>query len=174
MKKKQSILLTVDNCPGHPQLNRLTNVTLKFVPPNGTSKIQPVDQGIIKTFKMHYRAQLPQWIITKTQTCGPHVEATSSAASDNPGPMAEFEGVDLEGFVAVDDEVATCSEPDPEAVFQAILTEVRDSVKVREAADEPEEASEDDTEMAETLKEEDVRHLIMQLKSFAAKNAQIC
>ncbi|KFD51300.1 hypothetical protein M514_07900 [Trichuris suis] len=75
-------------------------------------------------------------------------------ASDNPSPIAEFEGVDFEGFLAMDDEVATCSEPAPEAVFQAIMAEVRVSVKVHEATDEVKEASEDDTEMAETPKED--------------------
>ncbi|XP_043944872.1 tigger transposable element-derived protein 6-like [Protopterus annectens] len=65
-KKKLSILLTVDNCPGHQQVNHLTNVTLKFLPPNTTSKTQPLDQGIVKTFKIHYQAQLLQCVITKT------------------------------------------------------------------------------------------------------------
>ncbi|KFD51299.1 hypothetical protein M513_07899 [Trichuris suis] len=45
---------TLDNCPVHPQVNHLTNVELKFLPPNITSKIQTLDQGIIKTFKMYY------------------------------------------------------------------------------------------------------------------------
>ncbi|KFD58162.1 hypothetical protein M514_00925 [Trichuris suis] len=71
-------------------------------------------------------------------------EHDALAASDNPSPMAEFEGVDFERFVAVDDEVATCSEADPEGVFQAILAEVRDSVKAHEAADKVEKAGEDD------------------------------
>ncbi|XP_053410229.1 zinc finger protein 205 isoform X4 [Nycticebus coucang] len=81
--------------------------------------------------------------------------------------MVEFEGVNFEDFVVMDDEVATYNEPDPEAVFQVILTKIQTSIKEPETADKVEDASEDDTEIAETPEEEDVRHLMMQLKSFA-------
>ena len=82
-KKKQSILLTMDNCLSHPKMNNLTNVRLKFLPPNTTSKTQSLDQGIIQSLKMQYRAQLLEWIIMKTTTCGSSVLASSTAASVN-------------------------------------------------------------------------------------------
>ncbi|CAB5357059.1 unnamed protein product [Rhizophagus irregularis] len=52
----QRVLLLLDNCSSH----KLTGLTLQytdvhFLPPNTTSKIQPMDAGIIMTFKKHYR-----------------------------------------------------------------------------------------------------------------------
>jgi len=52
----QRVLLLLDNCSSH----KLTGLTLQhtdihFLPPNTTSRIQPMDAGIIMTFKRHYR-----------------------------------------------------------------------------------------------------------------------
>ena len=52
---RRHILLFIDNCPAHPELNGLTNIKLMFLPPNTTSHLQPCDQGIIKAFKVYYR-----------------------------------------------------------------------------------------------------------------------
>ncbi len=50
------ILLLLDNAPGHPtalsDLNE--HVQISFLPPNTTSLIQPMDQGVIATFKAYY------------------------------------------------------------------------------------------------------------------------
>lgn len=54
--KNRKILLALDNCSAHPDINQtLTNIKLCFLPPNTTSVLQPLDQGIIKNFKVHYR-----------------------------------------------------------------------------------------------------------------------
>lgn len=55
MKQKRKIVLFVDNCPAHPQIDRLSNVKVVFLPPNTTSQLQPLDQGMIWNFKMNYR-----------------------------------------------------------------------------------------------------------------------
>ncbi|XP_043494104.1 tigger transposable element-derived protein 1-like [Polistes fuscatus] len=47
------VLLIVDNAPGHPCIEH-PNVQIVFLPPNTTSLIQPLDQGIIANFKKHY------------------------------------------------------------------------------------------------------------------------
>ena len=48
-------LLLVDNAPGHPQtLGADSDIEVMFLPPNTTSLIQPLDQGIIATFKAYY------------------------------------------------------------------------------------------------------------------------
>lgn len=50
------ILLLVDNCPAHPPLSHVDpNVRMEFLPPNTTSLIQPMDQGVIATVKANYR-----------------------------------------------------------------------------------------------------------------------
>ncbi|GFW43567.1 tigger transposable element-derived protein 1 [Trichonephila clavipes] len=56
MKEKSldfKVLLIVDNAASHPQLEH-PNVQLVFHPPKTTSLIQPLDQGIIATFKKYY------------------------------------------------------------------------------------------------------------------------
>lgn len=55
MGKRKKILLLIDNCPAHPSLSNLKNIKLVFLPPNCTSVLQPLDQGIIRSFKCHYR-----------------------------------------------------------------------------------------------------------------------
>ena len=51
---QRHILLFINNCPAHPELNGLTNIKLMFLPPNTTSHLQPCDQGIIKAFKVYW------------------------------------------------------------------------------------------------------------------------
>ncbi|XP_050064726.1 tigger transposable element-derived protein 4-like [Aphis gossypii] len=56
VKQKRNVLLFVDNCPAHPKEITLTNIKLVFFPPNATSKLQPLDQGVIKVLKQKYHA----------------------------------------------------------------------------------------------------------------------
>ena len=62
MKKHKKVALVLDNCPAHPKLT-LKNIELVFIPPNVTSLIQPLDQGIIKSFKTYYRSAMRRQII---------------------------------------------------------------------------------------------------------------
>jgi hypothetical protein len=47
--------LLVDNCPAHTVLEKLQNIKLVFLPANTTSMLQPMDQGVIRSLKCHYR-----------------------------------------------------------------------------------------------------------------------
>ena len=38
----------VDNCPAHPNVDNLQAIELVFLPPNTTSKTQPMVQGVIR------------------------------------------------------------------------------------------------------------------------------
>jgi hypothetical protein len=67
-KQNRKILLFLDNAPVHPSDVKLTNITLKFFPANTTCKIQPLDQGIIRAFKAHYRKQLVQHLIANADS----------------------------------------------------------------------------------------------------------
>lgn len=52
----RKILLLLDNAPSHIVTNMdLNNVRVHFLPANTTSKLQPLDAGIIAAFKRHYR-----------------------------------------------------------------------------------------------------------------------
>lgn len=56
-KEKKSILLLADNAPTH-LLNEdvpLSNIKVHFLPPNTTAHLQPLDAGIINSFKAQYR-----------------------------------------------------------------------------------------------------------------------
>lgn len=57
------VLLFLDNAPCHPNII-LTNVKLVFLPPNTTSASQPLDQGIIRAFKVQYRNLLMRRVIS--------------------------------------------------------------------------------------------------------------
>ncbi|XP_044760191.1 tigger transposable element-derived protein 4-like [Coccinella septempunctata] len=54
-KSSRRILLVVDNCPAHPRVEDLKSIELGFLPPNCTSVLQPMDQGVINSLKTHYR-----------------------------------------------------------------------------------------------------------------------
>ena len=64
--KGRHILLLQDNFSGHvPPSEGLTNICVKNFAPNLTAHIQPMDQGIIKSFKAHYQARYIQHSIDK-------------------------------------------------------------------------------------------------------------
>lgn len=62
--QNRHILLFMDNATSHPNLS-LSNITLVFLPPNTTSRIQPLDQGIINSFKIHYRTKVMKRLLSR-------------------------------------------------------------------------------------------------------------
>lgn len=60
--KEGKVLLLLDNAPSHPSPETLNKVSdmfaVKFLPPNVTSLVQPMDQSVIETLKKLYRKQL--------------------------------------------------------------------------------------------------------------------
>ena len=60
VKQGRNILLFIDNVSSHdPALKgRFSNIKIIFLPKNTTSRLQPLDAGIIKNFKVHYRRLL--------------------------------------------------------------------------------------------------------------------
>ncbi|XP_050681804.1 tigger transposable element-derived protein 4-like [Leptidea sinapis] len=68
-KKNKKILLLVDNCPAHRHIADLKSITLVFLPPNTTSVLQPMDQGIIRALKTHFRKNLVLKIIQLLDGC---------------------------------------------------------------------------------------------------------
>lgn len=66
--QNREVLLIVDNAPGHA-VRRMSNVKLLFLPPNVTSELQPLDQGIIQAFKLQYRGLMLRWMLTNLDDC---------------------------------------------------------------------------------------------------------
>ena len=62
-KVNRKIVLHVDNCTAHPHVSTLKKIQLEFLPPNTTSLIQPMDQGIIKNLKTLYHKELVHMIL---------------------------------------------------------------------------------------------------------------
>lgn len=60
VKQERRILLFIDNVSSHdPALkDKFSNIKIIFLPKNTTSRLQPLDAGIIKNFKVHYRRLL--------------------------------------------------------------------------------------------------------------------
>src|SRR5436853_2878269 len=62
---KRKVLLLIDNAPSHTWEGlTLSNVEIVALPPNTTSKLQPLDAGIISSFKRHYRRRQINHAIT--------------------------------------------------------------------------------------------------------------
>ena len=63
----RKILLFIDNVPSHPESfsDCFSHVQIVFLPKNTTSKLQPLDAGIIKNFKVFYRKQLLQHVLAR-------------------------------------------------------------------------------------------------------------
>ena len=60
-------MLLIDNAPSHPEsfIDCFSHVKIVFLPKNTTSKLQPLDAGIIKNFKVFYRKQLLQHVLAR-------------------------------------------------------------------------------------------------------------
>ena len=69
--KGRSILLLMDDAGCHPSdlEGKYSNIRVLFLPPNTTSKLQPLDLGIIQNFKLYYRILLMQFILAKIEEC---------------------------------------------------------------------------------------------------------
>ena len=47
--KGRKVTLIIDNCPAQRNDDNLKAIKLVFLPPNSTSKTQPMDQGVIRS-----------------------------------------------------------------------------------------------------------------------------
>ena len=69
--ERRKIPLLIDNSPAHPAVSDLKNVHLVFLPPNTTSLLQLMDQGVIKSLKVHYLGRVVRRLcraLDKTKT----------------------------------------------------------------------------------------------------------
>ncbi|KAF7692944.1 Tigger transposable element-derived protein 6, partial [Cucumispora dikerogammari] len=62
-KMNRKILLTLDNAPVHSIDTDYTHIEMLYFPPGVTSQIRPCNQGIIKSFKSHYKKMLSNKIL---------------------------------------------------------------------------------------------------------------
>ncbi|XP_017789770.1 PREDICTED: tigger transposable element-derived protein 1-like [Habropoda laboriosa] len=57
------VLLILDGAPSYPRDLNHPNVEITFLPSNTASLIQPLNQGVISTFKTYYMEELLQWVL---------------------------------------------------------------------------------------------------------------
>lgn len=66
-RKKRNILMLMDNAPRSPHsiADSFSNISIKFLPKNTTSKMQPLNAGIIGNWKIKYRKKLLRYVCSK-------------------------------------------------------------------------------------------------------------
>ena len=76
----QSILLLMDNAGCHPPeyKEKYSSIKVLFLPPNATSKVQPIDLGIIQNFKVCYQHLLLHYVLVKTDSCSSASDVVNS------------------------------------------------------------------------------------------------
>ena len=69
--QNRKVPLLIDNYPAYPEIKNLTNINLIFLPPNTTSVLQPMDQGVIRSLKAHYRKKVVRLCIRAVESNKP-------------------------------------------------------------------------------------------------------
>ena len=66
---EQKAVLVLDSCSAHPSEDELVSadkeIIAKFLPPNVTSLIQPMDQGVLESIKRRYKRKLLEELVIK-------------------------------------------------------------------------------------------------------------
>ena len=63
--QSRSVILFMDNATVHPEslIGKYSNIKIVFFPNNATSRLQLLDAGIIKNFKVEYRKKLMRYVL---------------------------------------------------------------------------------------------------------------
>ena len=69
--QSRKVALLIDNCPVYPEIKNLMNMNLIFLPPNTTSVLQRLDQGVLRSLKPHYRKKVARLCIKAVESNKP-------------------------------------------------------------------------------------------------------
>ena len=58
LSEGRNVALVIDNCPVQQHIENLKAIKLFFLPPTTTSITQPMDQGVIRSLKTKYHANV--------------------------------------------------------------------------------------------------------------------
>ena len=70
-REHRSIIPYMDNAPCHPEDldEKFEKIKIVFLPKNTTSRLQPLDLGIIQAFKLEYYKRLLTHVVSKLDQC---------------------------------------------------------------------------------------------------------
>ena len=66
--QSRNAALLIENCLCHPEIKNLANINLIFLPPNTTSVLQSIDQGVIRSLKAHNRKKVVRLCIKAVES----------------------------------------------------------------------------------------------------------
>lgn len=179
--RNRNVVLFMDKCPAHPKdLGFLRNVTVHFFPANCTSRLQPMDLGIIHSLKSKYRKALVlkalafidrnevlklnilqamhmltgAWKMVSKETisnCFHKAGFNEMVTQDNDSDEA---GVDLHDWVQVTENVPITFDEFVACDDEAITTCIRDVEEICD--DELQQNDDDDIEEDDGVREEEM------------------
>nr|XP_047142814.1 tigger transposable element-derived protein 4-like [Hydra vulgaris] len=151
----RKVALLVDNCSAHPHIEGLSNINLIFFPPNTTSVLQPMDQGVIRSLKAHYRHKIVRDChqLLKKASVSKTNKSIEEADDDHPfkflteelnrlrelDPRALQEDLSTESYIGLDCDVVTTGSL---ATYAEIIAQILDSnfqnddIEVEDSVDE--------------------------------------
>ena len=79
-RQRRNVILFLDNAPCHPpdMKGKYDHIQIVFFPPNCTSRLQPLDLGIIQTFKLKYMELMLTHVVSKIDDCNSATEVSKS------------------------------------------------------------------------------------------------
>lgn len=74
-RQNRQVILLCDNASSHKKFDamKLTNVCVEFLAPKLTAFIQPLDAGVIRCFKAHYRRGFLRKVLERDAANEPHI-----------------------------------------------------------------------------------------------------
>ncbi|XP_068684274.1 tigger transposable element-derived protein 6-like [Montipora foliosa] len=79
-RKQRNVILFLDNAPCHPpdMKGKYDHIKIVFFPANCTSRLQPLDLGIIQVFKPKYMKLMLTHVVSKIDDCNSATEVCKS------------------------------------------------------------------------------------------------